>query len=52
MMDETALLSSLIGDIYDAALDPGLWSRVLQGIARWVPGNEVRPRILAPQGFC
>jgi DNA-binding CsgD family transcriptional regulator len=40
-MDETATVSALIGDIYDAALDPGLWPTVLEGIARFVPGSFV-----------
>jgi DNA-binding CsgD family transcriptional regulator len=40
-MDETAQVSALIGDIYDAALDPGLWPNVLAGIARCVPGAFV-----------
>lgn len=37
-MDETQLLSTLIGDIYDAALDPGLWPHVLEGSAGFVGG--------------
>jgi DNA-binding CsgD family transcriptional regulator/PAS domain-containing protein len=41
MMDETTQVSTLIGDIYDAALDPGLWPNVLEGIARCVPGAFV-----------
>ena len=41
MVDETTKLSTLIGDIYDAALDPGLWPSVLEGIARCVPGAFV-----------
>ena len=31
-------LSALIGDIYDAALDPELWPSVLQMICGFVPG--------------
>ena len=31
-------LSALIGDIYDAALDPELWPSVLQAICGFVPG--------------
>jgi DNA-binding CsgD family transcriptional regulator/PAS domain-containing protein len=37
-MDEAALLSGLIGDIYDAALDPSLWPGVLGRAARFVGG--------------
>lgn len=40
-MDETAQLSDLIGDIYDASLDAGLWPSVVEGIARFVPGAFV-----------
>ena len=29
-MDETERLSALVGDIYDAALDPTLWPRVVE----------------------
>jgi DNA-binding CsgD family transcriptional regulator/PAS domain-containing protein len=38
MVDEAALLSSLIGDIYDAALDPALWTPVLQKIGAFIGG--------------
>jgi DNA-binding CsgD family transcriptional regulator len=41
MVDEIIQLSTLIGDIYDAALDPGLWPSVLEGVARYVPGAFV-----------
>ena len=37
-MREPELLSLLIGDIYDAALDPSLWTDVLTGCARFVRG--------------
>jgi Transposase DDE domain len=37
-MRETERLSALIGDIYDAALDPSLWFEVLQDAARFVGG--------------
>jgi DNA-binding CsgD family transcriptional regulator/PAS domain-containing protein len=39
--DETAQVSDLIGDIYDATLDPALWPAVLEGIARYMPGAFV-----------
>jgi DNA-binding CsgD family transcriptional regulator/PAS domain-containing protein len=38
-MDESEQVSHLIGDIYDAALDPSLWPRVLEGSARFVGGT-------------
>ena len=38
-MAELELASTLIGDIYDAALDPALWSPVLQHIADFVGGT-------------
>jgi DNA-binding CsgD family transcriptional regulator len=38
VMSESEQLSVLIGDIYDAALDPTLWSKVLAGSARFVDG--------------
>jgi DNA-binding CsgD family transcriptional regulator len=37
-MSETELLSTLVGDIYDAALDPNLWPGALGGAARYVNG--------------
>jgi hypothetical protein len=37
-MDEAQLISLLIGDIYDAALDPALWPRVLAQSAAFVGG--------------
>ena len=38
-MRETERLSALIGDIYDAALDPALWVRVLEQAAKFVGGS-------------
>jgi DNA-binding CsgD family transcriptional regulator len=38
-MDETEQLSALIGDIYDAALDPSLWTEVLGKATRFVGGT-------------
>jgi hypothetical protein len=38
---ESEQISHLIGDIYDAALDAGLWPSVVEGIARFVPGAFV-----------
>ena len=37
--DEAAQVSSLIGGIYDAALDPERWPHVLEGSARFVGGT-------------
>jgi DNA-binding CsgD family transcriptional regulator len=37
-MHETERLSWLIGDIYDAALEPSLWAKVLENAARFVGG--------------
>lgn len=37
--DEAAELSSLIGDIYDAALNPELWVPVLEKVCAYVPGS-------------
>jgi DNA-binding CsgD family transcriptional regulator/PAS domain-containing protein len=39
-VDEAALLSLLIGDIYDAALDPSLWPGVLRKAAQFVGGSS------------
>lgn len=36
---ESEQLSALIGDIYDAALDPELWPSVLQSVCTFVPGS-------------
>ena len=38
---ESEQVSQLIGDIYDASLDAGLWPSVVEGIARFVPGAFV-----------
>jgi DNA-binding CsgD family transcriptional regulator len=40
-MEEADQLSSLIGDVYDASLDPSLWPSVLEGISSFVPGSSV-----------
>src|SRR5262245_42496570 len=39
-MDETKLVSNLIGDIYDAALDRTMWPVVLERTCRYVPGRS------------
>src|SRR5947209_14414576 len=39
LMDETARLSALIGDIYDAALQPELWTGVVERAGRFVGGS-------------
>ena len=38
MSSEAEIVSRLIGDIYDAALDPALWPQVLQAACGFVPG--------------
>ena len=38
-MDEAEAVSALIGDIYDAVLDPALWRAVLAKCARFVGGS-------------
>jgi DNA-binding CsgD family transcriptional regulator len=40
-MDEAQHVSNLIGDIYDASLDPLRWPAVLEGISGFVPGFAV-----------
>jgi DNA-binding CsgD family transcriptional regulator len=37
-MDEAEQVSQLVGDIYDASLDPALWPGVLESISGFVPG--------------
>ena len=39
VMDETQLLSTIIGDIYDAALDASLWTNVLGKTRQFVGGQ-------------
>jgi DNA-binding CsgD family transcriptional regulator len=39
VMDEAARLSALIGDIYDAALEPLLWTGVVEKTGRFVGGS-------------
>ena len=41
-MDQREELSTLIGRIYDAALDPALWPDALAGIADFVEGHAAR----------
>ena len=36
--DETNVFSALVGDIYDASLDPSLWPLVLKNSANFVGG--------------
>lgn len=38
MTSEATALSKLIGDIYDAALDPQLWTRALEGSCSFIGG--------------
>ena len=38
---ESEQVSQLIGDIYDASLDAGLWPSVVESIAGFVPGAFV-----------
>ena len=38
-MDELTSLSCLIGDIYDAALDPSLWPSVLKQISGFIQAS-------------
>jgi len=40
-MNETEQVSQLIGEIYDASLDPSLWQGVLQAIASFIPVSGV-----------
>src|SRR3954471_13696361 len=42
-MDETQRLSVLIGEIYDAAVDPSLWFDVLGRTAEFVGGVSATP---------
>lgn len=37
-MHETEQFSRLVGDIYDAALDPALWPTVLRAASEFIPG--------------
>jgi DNA-binding CsgD family transcriptional regulator len=39
VMDEAARLSALIGDIYDAALQPALWTGVVESVGKFVGGS-------------
>ncbi|MBX9773703.1 MAG: helix-turn-helix transcriptional regulator [Xanthobacteraceae bacterium] len=41
MTDEAQRLSNLIGDIYDATLDAGLWPSVVERIAKYTSGSFV-----------
>ena len=38
-MDEIGQLSILIGGVYDTALDPSLWVKVLEDAARFIGGS-------------
>ncbi len=37
-MDEAERVLLLVGDVYDAALDPALWPTVLEGLCGFIPG--------------
>ncbi|MGH6709801.1 MAG: helix-turn-helix transcriptional regulator, partial [Bradyrhizobium sp.] len=37
-MDEVGRITNLIGGVYDAALDPGLWETVLRETCEFVDG--------------
>jgi hypothetical protein len=37
-MDEAEQVSRLIGDVYDAALDPATWPKALEKTCRYVEG--------------
>jgi hypothetical protein len=39
-MSEATRLSRLIGDIYDAALDPALWPHARRDVASFVDGRR------------
>jgi hypothetical protein len=39
-MSELQEFSALVGDIYDASLDPPLWSGVLEKLTRFVSGHH------------
>ena len=40
-MGELEQVSALIGDIYDAALDPKLWPSVFESTCKYVRANPV-----------
>lgn len=46
--DETEIFSALIGEVYDAALDPGVWPAALAKIAAYVGGDAA---VLAIRGI-
>ena len=49
-MVSSALLSSVIADLYDAALEPGLWTRVLPSIASIFDSQQVAYNVLDASG--
>jgi DNA-binding CsgD family transcriptional regulator len=46
--DEAERVSQLIGDVYDAALDPGLWPSVLEKTCRYVGGQAAALVAMGP----
>jgi hypothetical protein len=40
MASEAAELSAVIGDIYDAAIDPALWQQALGRVCAFVGGSS------------
>jgi hypothetical protein len=57
VVTEAEEVSRLIGDIYDASLDPSLWSTVFAAATKYIGGvlrcrkNPVNFRLLAARGF-
>jgi hypothetical protein len=48
--DDVQRLSLLVGDIYDAAIDPGVWPAALAGTAKFVGGPAARRRYRRARG--
>ena len=40
MASDAAKVSAVIGDIYDAAIDPTLWQRALESVCAFVGGSS------------
>jgi hypothetical protein len=47
-VEDELILSNIIGEIYDCALDPGLWSSALADIAKYINTKAAIINVVCP----